>query len=454
MFRLFHLLRQYQVPVSIRELLDLLGVLRAGTPRMDRTAFYFLARLTLVKDERFYDRFDRAYAHFIDGLETLEPVLDTLWPDRLEEQLAAWLGSRTPLTPAERAALDALVSDYRTRIADQRSAARAHDGTCGHGDAAQTAAPGRPASSQQHHDSEHDVGDGETGDAAADTGDGGEHGDDGRDGSGEQGEDGQDGRGPGGDGPAGVDGEAASGIRDAHTEAPRARATRIWTAREFAELDDRVELGTRTFKVALRRLRRMARTDPEQELDLDATIAGTARGGGILDIHMRPLRRNSVKVILLLDTGGSMDEHVELVERLFVAARSEFKYLEEYWFHNCVYDGVWRDSRRRPADRIDTHDLLRRYGRDWKVVLVGDAHMHRDELATPGGSLEHANAEAGAVWIGRLRDRFARLAWINPRAEDDWQASLTIPMVRSLIDQHMYPLTNEGLERAMRTLAR
>lgn len=231
------------------------------------------------------------------------------------------------------------------------------------------------------------------------------------------------------------------------------RAIKVWEKREFKDLDDRRELGTRNIKVALRRLRRFAREGAADELDIDATIDGTARKGW-LDIQMRPERHNAVKLLLFLDTGGSMDGHVRAAEELFSACRTEFKHLEHFYFHNCVYEGVWKENRRRFTDRTPTWDILHKFGHDHKLVIVGDAAMSPYEISHPGGSIEHMNEEAGAVWLKRLTNTYPSAAWINPTPEAYWGHSASTTMIRQLLNDRMYPLTLEGLDDAMRELSR
>lgn len=231
-------------------------------------------------------------------------------------------------------------------------------------------------------------------------------------------------------------------------------AIKVWEQREFRNLDDSVELGVRNIKVALRRLRRFARQGAATELDLDGTIAGTARNGGWLDLHLRPERHNAVKVLLFLDVGGSMDDHIQACEELFSAARAEFKHLEHFYFHNCVYEGVWQDSRRRHDQRRATWDVIHTYGPDYKLVFVGDASMSPYEVARPGGSVEHWNEEAGAVWLERMLSTWHQAVWLNPLPEAQWHYTPSIQMIRQLLGERMFPLTLDGLDRAMRSLTR
>ncbi|MDQ5882137.1 MAG: uncharacterized protein QG616_1969 [Pseudomonadota bacterium] len=257
--------------------------------------------------------------------------------------------------------------------------------------------------------------------------------------------------GTGGTSPFGHGGTHPEGIRVGGKSENRS-AVKVWEKREFRNLDDTVELGTRNIKVALRRLRRFAREGAAEELDLDGTIAGTAKNAGWLDLHLRPERHNAVKVLLFLDVGGSMDDHIRVCEELFSACRSEFKHLEHYYFHNCVYEGVWKDNARRHNERVPTHDVLHRYGNDYKLIFVGDASMSPYELLHPGGGIEHWNEEPGAVWLGRLFEAFPHAIWLNPEPEHYWQYRQSIALVRNLIGSRMYPLTLEGLANGMRQL--
>jgi len=257
--------------------------------------------------------------------------------------------------------------------------------------------------------------------------------------------------GTGGTSPFGNAGYNPEGVRIGG-ESRHKRAIKVWDRREFRNLDSNVELGTRNIKVALRRLRRFAREGAAEELDLDETISGTARKG-YLDIQMRPERHNAVKLLLFLDVGGSMDPHIKVCEELFSAATSEFKHLEFFYFHNCVYEGLWKDNRRRFAERIPTWDVLHKFGHDYKLVLVGDAQMSPYEISHPGGSVEHMNPEAGAVWLQRLTTVYPAAAWLNPIPENQWDYSHSTAMLRELMTERMYPMTLEGLERAMRALS-
>ncbi len=386
-------LKQAGLPVSLREFLDLLGALEARVVSCSVGDFYGLSRACLVKDERLYDRFDRAFGSFFDGLELAgEALLEAEIPEAwLREQL------RKHLTEAERAALDELGFDellekFRERLAEQDGA---------------------------HHGGSKWIG-------------------------------------TGGTSPFGHSGYNPAGIRvggGPNYKGAR-RAVKVWDKREFRNLDDGVELGTRNIKVALRKLRRFAREGAADELDLDGTIRATARQGGMLDLKMVPERHNAVKLLAFFDVGGSMDDHVRVCEELFSAVRSEFKHLEYYYFHNCLYESVWRDNARRHAERIPTWEVLHTYASDYRVILVGDATMSPYEIAHPGGSVEHWNEEAGGVWLRRLLETYPKAAWLNPQPESHWAGIYSLQMVRELMEGRMFPLTLEGLGEAVRELGR
>ncbi len=254
--------------------------------------------------------------------------------------------------------------------------------------------------------------------------------------------------------PYGHGGYNPEGVRIGGNSVGNRTAIKVWEQREFRNLDDSVELGVRNIKVALRRLRRFARKGAATELDLDETIAGTARNGGWLDLHLRPERHNAIKVLLFLDIGGSMDDHIQACEELFSAARSEFKHLEHFYFHNCIYEGVWKDNHRRHDEKLSTWDVIHTYGPDYKLIIVGDATMSPYEIARPGGSVEHWNEEAGALWLERLLSTWPHAAWLNPLPEAHWSYTQSIQMVQQLIGKRMFPLTIDGLERAMRQLSK
>jgi len=390
LIRFFQMLREGGVPVSITEFLALLEALEARVIGLSADDFYFLSRTVLVKDERFYDRFDRVFAAHFEGLEDL---FETLVAELPEE----WLRRNTELflTEEEKARIDALggwealMETLRRRLAEQKDR---HQG-------------------------------------------------------------GSKWIGTGGTSPFGAYGYNPEGVRIGQHESRHRRAVKVWDRREFANLDDSVELGTRNIKLALRRLRRFARQGAADQFDLDGTIDSTARNAGILDIRMVPERHNAVKVLLFLDVGGSMDDHVRVCEELFSATRSEFKHLEYYYFHNFVYESVWKDNRRRHAERIPTTEVMRTYGPDYKLIFVGDATMSPYEILQAGGSIEHWNEEPGSAWMGRLLASYPRHVWLNPEPLDRWDWTPSVKITRELVDDRMYPLTLQGLDEAMRALS-
>ena len=390
----FDQLRQQKVPVSMREFLAFLDGMAAGLATYDVDAFYYLARTSMVKDERNIDKFDRAFAAAFSGLEniSLDDVMEAVdipheWLEKMAEK---------HLTPEEKAEIEAaggfdkLMETLRKRLEEQK---------------------GR-----------HQGGNKWVGTA--------------------------------GTSPFGAYGYNPEGVRIGQNESRHQRAVKVWDKREFKNLDDTVELGTRNIKVALKRLRRWARDGANDELDLGGTIRATAEHG-YLDVKTRPERRNAVKVLLFLDVGGSMDPHIKTVEELFSAAKSEFKHLEHFYFHNCLYEGVWRDNRRRWTEQLDTMEVLRTYGSDYKCIFVGDASMSPYEIAYPGGANEHWNAEAGSVWLSRAREQWTSNLWINPIPEKYWPYTQSIKMVQEIFGQDaMVPMTLEGLSRGMKTLTR
>jgi uncharacterized protein len=392
MTEFFRKLRQASIPVTLTEFLTLLEALNQRVTTHSIEEFYYLARATLVKDERHYDRFDQVFGSHFQGLETrFGEVVGATVP--LE-----WLRKLAELTLSEddKALIEALggwekkMETFAQRLAEQE---------------------GR-----------HQGGNKWVGTA--------------------------------GTSPFGAYGYNPEGIRIGQDTSRHRRAVKVWDRREFRNLDDTVELGTRNIKVALRRLRRFAREGAAQELDLDETIRSTARNAGYLELKMVPERHNAVKVLLFLDVGGSMDDHVRACEELFSAARSEFKHLEYFYFHNMIYEGLWKDNRRRYTEKIETLSVLRTFGADYKLILVGDATMSPYEITYPGGSVEHFNPEAGDVWLNRLLDIYSRAIWLNPQPQNRWSYVPSIQMVRELMGDRMYPLTLEGLEQGIRTLQR
>jgi uncharacterized protein with von Willebrand factor type A (vWA) domain len=399
-------LRRFSLPVSLGEWLDLMAALRAGLVFADLEQFYFLCRLCLVKDEKYFDRFDRAFAAYFDELDNwqsalhtpaIEQALVTLLPETIRDYVAAdWQG-----LPDDPSCQDHNVDVER--LSDGESSGDARD---------------------KRHDGLSDA-----------------------DSEGE------------GEGELGLSGfghgeQPASGIRDDSDAASMGSALKVWQLRQYKDYDPNAELGARNMKMALRRLRKFARTAIDVELDLKDTIHATANNGGFLLIKEVPERRNSVKVLLLLDVGGSMDEHVERCAQLFTAARSEFKHLQSFYFHNCIYESLWHDNARRQEDRIKTLDVLRKFGADYKIIIVGDASMGRQEVAQKGGSVEHYNAESGDVWLDRLQLHFRKIIWLNPVAPRQWRDSQSVMLIKSLMGKEMYHLSVDGIEQAMKSLVR
>ncbi len=386
----FNELRSAKVPVSITEYLDLMRAMDTGLAAGRVDDFYFLARACLVKDERHLDRFDQVFGHVFKGLELGATVDAAQIP-------AEWLRaiSQLHLSEEDKRRIEALggwekiMEELQKRLAEQKGR---HQG-------------------------------------------------------------GSKWIGTGGTSPYGANGYNPAGVRIGQKSNRNNRAIKVWDKREYRDLDDEVELGTRNIKVALRRLRKFARDGAPEELDLDGTIKGTAHKG-YLDIHLRPERRNTVKVLLLLDVGGSMDWHIKIAAELFSAARAEFKHLEFYYFHNCPYEFLWQDNARRWSERTPTWDVLRTYHADYKLIFVGDASMSPYEITQSGGAVEHMNEEAGAIWLKRFTDIYERSVWLNPVPADHWGWTPSIRIVRELMSNRMFPLTIGGIEGAMRALMR
>ena len=387
----FTALRDAKVPVSMKEWLHLMEAMDKGLADGKVDDFYHLSRAVLVKDEKHYDRFDQVFGKVFAGIETVGAGEDLTTP--LPEDWLRLLNEKF-LSDEEKAEIEAM----------------------GGFDKLMETLKERLEEQKGRH------------------------------------EGGNKWVGTGGTSPFGHGGYNPEGVRIGGP-GKHGRAVKVWEKREYRNLDDQVELGTRNIKVALRRLRRFARQGAAEELDMDATIDGTARQGW-LDIHMRPERRNTIKVVLFLDIGGSMDAHVKMCEELFSAAKTEFKHLEFFYFHNCLYEGVWKDNRRRHAEKIDTWDVLNKYPADWRAIFVGDATMSPYEITMPGGSVEHWNEEAGAVWLKRATQQWDKVAWLNPSPERYWSYSASVGLIREVVDERMYPLTLEGLEKAMRALAK
>ncbi len=384
----FYTLRTAKLPVSIKEYLMLLEALKAGVIDTSVEQFYYLARTTLVKDETLFDKFDRAFAAYFKGVETVADFTQEVPLDWLRRTL------EIELTPEQKAAIEAmgwdeLMATLKKRFEEQKGR---HEG-------------------------------------------------------------GSKWIGTGGTSPFGHSGTNPQGIRIGGASKNKS-AVKVWEQRAYRDYDDTKELGTRNIKVALRRLRRFAREGNELELDLPDTIHSTAAHAGMLDIKMVPERHNKVKVLLLMDVGGTMDEHIHRVEELFSAAKAEFKHLEFYYFHNCVYDFVWKNNRRRFSEKHATWDVIRKYNRDYKLIFVGDATMSPYEILQPGGSVEYNNEEPGAEWLQRLTHAFPKYAWINPEPQGVWGYRQSIAVVQQLVQQRMFPLTLQGLEGAMRLLSK
>ncbi|CAG9263680.1 conserved hypothetical protein [Paraburkholderia unamae] len=385
----FYTLRDAKLPVSVKEYLTLVEALKERVIAPSLDDFYYLARMTLVKDEQYFDRFDQAFGAYFRGIEKKSELAFEIPEDWLKKRL------ERDFTPEQRAqieamgGLDKLMERLKELFEEQKER---HEG-------------------------------------------------------------GSKWIGTGGTSPFGHGGYNPEGIRIGG-EGGKRSAVKVWDARAYRDYDDQVEIGTRNIKVALRRLRRFAREGAAEELDLGDTIRSTAANAGWLDLKMVPERHNNVKVLMLLDVGGSMDDHIKRTEELFSAAKAEFKHLEFYYFHNCVYDYLWKHNRRRHAERTPTWDLLHKFTPDYKLIFVGDATMSPYEVLQPGGSVEYNNPEAGAVWLRRLADQFPHFAWLNPEPERLWEYRQSVSVIREILGYRMYPLTVAGLETAMRVLSK
>lgn len=389
-FQFFEELRSAKVPVTLKEYLALMEALERGVIDLKVDEFYVLSRAALVKDERNLDKFDRVFGHVFKGLENLDASEIAQVPEE-------WLKALTEkfLTEEEKKQIEALggwdklMETLKERLAEQKSR---HEG-------------------------------------------------------------GNKWIGSGGTSPFGNSGYNPEGIRIGQDKSRQGKAVKVWDKREYKNLDDSIELGTRNIKVALRRLRKWARQGAETELDLPDTIRNTANKG-YLDLKLVPERHNTVKVLIFFDIGGSMDAYIKLCEELFSAARTEFKHMEFFYFHNCLYESVWKDNRRRHNEKTPTFDVLHKFPHDYKVIFVGDATMSPYELTYPGGSVEHWNEEPGAVWLDRCAQIYPHLVWLNPVAEKHWEYTPSIGLVRQIISDRMFPLTLDGLDKAMRELNR
>ncbi len=386
----FYTLREAQLPVSVKEYLTLVEALRERVIAPSVDEFYYLARLTLIKDERYFDKFDQAFAAYFHGAAKLTETAFDVPPEWLKKRLQREFTAEEKARIEAMGGLDKLMERLKQLFDEQKGR---HEG-------------------------------------------------------------GSKWIGTGGTSPFGHGGYNPEGVRIGGESAGNRTAVKVWEARGYRDYDDQVEIGTRNIKVALRRLRRFAREGAAEELDLPDTIRSTAANAGWLDLKMVPERHNTVKVLMLLDVGGSMDDHIKQTEELFSAAKAEFKHLEFYYFHNCIYDHLWKNNRRRHVERIATWDVLHRFTSDYKLIFVGDATMSPYEVLQPGGSVEYNNPEAGAVWLRRLADQFPHHAWLNPEPQGLWEYRQSIAIIRQLLGDRMYPLTLAGLETAMRTLSK
>ena len=399
----FYTLRSAKLPVSVKEYLTLLEALKEGVvgpnaPEPEGEGepcgykiddFYYLSRTTLVKDEKHYDKFDRAFASYFKGVEMVADFTKDIPLEWLRKNL------ELELSPEEKAKIekmgwDELMETLKKRFEEQK---------------------------ERHEGGSKMIG-------------------------------------TGGTSPFGAYGQNPQGIRIGQDKSRNKSAVKVWDQRAYKDYDDTQELGTRNIKVALRRLRKFAREGHEEELDLDETISKTAANAGWLDIKMRPERHNNVKVLLLMDVGGTMDEHIARVEEMFSATKTEFKHMEFYYFHNCVYEFMWKNNRRRFSEKFATWDIIRKYNKDYKLVFIGDATMSPYEILQPGGSVEYNNEEAGVEWLQRLTSAFPKFVWINPEPQGVWQYRQSISVIQQIVSQRMYPLTIKGLEDAMRLLSK
>ena len=386
---LFYNLKKAQIPVSVTEYLTLLGAMEQHLAGYSTESFYYLARATLVKDERFFDRFDQIFSDYIKGKESIfDEIVGEIPLEWLQKQKELNLSDEEKELIESLGGWDKLMETLRQRLEEQK---------------------------KEHHGGSKMIG-------------------------------------TGGTSPFGANGYNPEGVRIGQKEGRQGRAVKVWDKRQYQNLDDDVELGTRNIKIALRQLRRFAREGAEEELDLDDTIGSTAKNAGLLDIKLVPERRNTTKVLLFLDVGGSMDPYVKVCEELFSATRAEFKHLEHYYFHNFLYESVWKDNRLRSNVRVPTTQVMNTFGADHKIVFVGDATMSPYEIMAVGGSVEHWNEEPGATWIARMLATYPYAVWLNPQPEDYWGHIPSIKMVQELMSDRMFPLTIDGLERAMKTL--
>ena len=388
----FDTVRRAKVPCSIREYLDLVEAVQARVAFADLEEFYALARLILVKDEKHYDKFDKAFAAYFEGIKAMPSLFDdaSIPAEWMRKEMEKLLSEEEMAKIESLGGFDELMKTLQERLEEQK---------------------------KRHQGGNKMIG-------------------------------------TGGTSPFGSEGYNPEGVRIDQNRSRHKKAAKVWEQRNYKNLDDNVQLGIRNIKVALRRLRRFARQGAADELDMNDTISSTARNAGMLDIKMVPERHNAVKVLLFFDVGGSMDPHVRVCEELFSAARTEFKHMETFYFHNCLYESVWKNNIRRMNERTETWDILRKYGQDYRVIFVGDAMMAPYEVTHAGGSVEHWNEEPGAVWMERMANHFDKLVWLNPAPEDHWGNGGSLGAIRSLVKDKMYPMTLSGLEDAMRFLSK
>ena len=385
----FFTLRKYELKVSISELLDLISALEKQVVFADVDKFYQLSRIIMVKDESQFDKFDRAFSDYFKGVSSIDLFGKDIPNDWLRKELEKMLTAEEKEQLKALGSLDELLDTLQERLKEQQ---KRHQG-------------------------------------------------------------GNKWVGTGGTSPFGAYGFNPSGVRIGQAESRHNRAAKVWDKREYANLSDQQLLGSRNLQVALRRLRKFARTGAAETLDLDHTIRATANNAGYLDIKMIPERHNAVKVLMFFDVGGSMDPYIEQVEQLFSAASGEFKHLEYFYFHNCVYENVWRDNHRRHQDLKDVWEIIRTYPKDYKVIFIGDASMGPYEISYPGGSVEHMNEESGEVWLRRLTKHFDNIIWLNPIPEQHWRYTMSIDYINEIIEHKMFPMTVAGLEKAIKTLS-
>lgn len=387
----FYSLKNGGVPVSIKELMTLLEALEKNLVFASIDDFYLLSRTCLVKDEKYFDKFDRAFGAYFRDLQTVDDIIEALIPEEwLRKEFEKHLTEEEKQQIKSLGGLEKLIEEFKKRLQEQK---------------------------ERHQGGNKWIG-------------------------------------TGGTSPFGNSGYNPEGIKVGENESGGGskRAAKVWEKRNYRNLDDSVELGTRNIKVALKRLRKFARAGAEEELDIDDTIRSTAKNAGYLDIKMVPEKHNAVKLLLFLDVGGSMDPYVKLCQELFSAAKTEFKHLEYFYFHNFIYDFVWKDNYRRFAETTPTMDVLHKYGSDYKVVFVGDASMSHYEVTSVGGNVEYYNEEPGALWMKRVTDTWDKLIWLNPTPEDHWGHTQSITMVRKLVDNRMFPLTIEGITKGIQAL--